>query len=195
MRARLAPEEGFGVVELVVVAAILGVVVASVGSLLMSVQRNEVVQQGRIRNQEDVRLLMVQIAKEIRAANPPLVLGDTTQYANRMEVALGPTGGAKTYVRWDLAGGVLTRSVIAGPQGAVTSTTARLTGVTSVPLFRYFDQAGLEIVAPNPVDDFVNCAVRVQVRLRAAPDPAAPAFEQIQDVEVRNRVPGAIEGC
>jgi hypothetical protein len=90
---------------------------------------------------------------------------------------------------------VLTRSLITGPQGAVTSTTARLAGVSSTPLFRYFDQTGTEIVAPNPVDDFVNCAVRVQVTLRAAPDPTAPAFEHVQDVEVRNRVPGAIEGC
>lgn len=188
-------ESGMTVVELAVVAGLMVTVLAIVSGLLVSLSRNDEVQQARIANQEQVRILLLDLARDIRAANPPLALSDSSQYANRIEVALGRTGGTRTYVRWDLAAGDLTRSVITGPQGTVTATTDRLTGVTSGRLFRYFDQTGAEIVAPDPVDDYVNCAIRVRVDLTAAPDLDAPAFNAVQDVEVRNRLPGGIEGC
>lgn len=185
LRDRLGEQNGSGLLEMTVSAAMIGLVLTSVLGFLASSAVNERFQQGRVANQESVRLVMIEAARDLRNANPLLTLPDAASFATSFEVAVGPTEGPTTYVRWSLLGDEVIRSTLSGPGGTTLSSTVRLSGVDTWSL-RYFDRDGGEITSDDLPGDFVNCTKRVVISVSAGAESDAKAFTEVQDVQLRN---------
>jgi prepilin-type N-terminal cleavage/methylation domain-containing protein len=191
---------GFTVVELTVVILVLGIVTASVYALLNVTRRSERTQEALVNNQEAVRLAMVEMAKDLRSADPLQTLSSVSDYQNGFDASLTPASGSgtDTVVRWRLSGTTLTRSILSGVGGTVTSSKTVLTNVRNisknVPMLRYYNSNGAEITTSSTAADYVNCTIRVHMTITADSDPGPLPFTQNSDVQVRNRLPGGL-GC
>jgi prepilin-type N-terminal cleavage/methylation domain-containing protein len=193
-------EAGFSMIEIMVVVLILGVVLTALFGVLDSMTRNDRRQQALQTNQEGARFAMVQMGQDLRAANPVEPLSTAAAYATEFEAAvLNAAGTSTTYVRWQLSGTTLSRSVLSAPGGTAVSTKTMLSNVENtsqgVTLFRWYDSSGTELTGTdNSPSDFSNCTVRVHISIVAASDPGPLPFSENSDAEVRNRLPGGI-GC
>lgn len=180
-------QSGATLLEMVVSSVVLGVVMTSVLSFISTAASNERFQQARVSNQETVRLVMIEVARDLRNANPLLMLSSSSSYASSVEVAAGPTDGPLTYVRWSLVGDEVVRSILDQPGGTVVSSSVKLSGISNWSL-QYFDHHGAEITASDLPGDFVNCTERVVISTTAKVDGAASAFTEVHDVQLRNHV-------
>jgi prepilin-type N-terminal cleavage/methylation domain-containing protein len=193
-------EAGFSMIEIMVVVLILGIVLTALFGVLDSMTRNDRRQQALQTNQETTRFAMVQMGEDLRAANPLEPLSTTAAYATEFEAAvLNSTGTSTTYVRWQLTGTTLSRSVLSAPGGTAVTTKTMVLNVQNasqgVTLFRWYNSTGTELTsAANTASDFSNCTVRVHISIVAASDPGPLPFSENSDAEVRNRLPGGI-GC
>ena len=108
MRARLqvrraaAAQDGFTLPEMLVVLAIIGIVLAGITQLFMSALKSQKDQTNRTQAQQDARLGLDKLRREIRCAN---ALTTPSGYpASAITITLGsycPTaGGAATTVTW-----------------------------------------------------------------------------------------------
>lgn len=191
-------EGGFTLVELMVVLSILGVVMAICFNVLISVTENEALQQARIQNQEEGRVTMTRLARDIRSANPMFGQATSAVMGTQIDLQLGDAT-APEFIRWKLDDKDLVRQTLASKGGPVVQEHVALAGLynteRSIQLFRYFDDAVQELdTLTETAADIANCAIRVQITMASAPDPIASAFIIQSDVQLRNRLPGGI-GC
>ena len=193
---------GMSVIELMVVTLVLGIVMASLLGLLGSMTANERAQQARVDNQEQVRLVLGELERDLRAANPMVAAASIAESPTTVEMALGPVGGPQSFVRWTLEGTTLSRSVLIGEGSAPSSTKTMLTNVRNaergVVLLRYFSHPGVELAttgaAAVTAGDVANCTILVKIALASDPDPRAKPFVVESGAEIRNRLPGGL-GC
>ena len=188
-------ESGFTVIELSVVAVVLLVVTVSLFQMLDSLTRNERVQQAVVTNQERVRLAMIEIGRDIRAANPSLnPLTAAADYPTMIEMSHGPVGGTQKHIRWKLTGTNLTRSVLPAPNGVPTSTRTVLTNVRNIAdglaLFRHYRPSGALIDPVLQAGEIPSCTLRVKVAIKSDVDPGPAPFLDESDFELRNLLPG-----
>jgi type II secretory pathway component PulJ len=195
-------QAGFSILEVLITTLMLGLFTMSIFSVLTSTSRNEKLQESMVGNQELVRFGMIQIARDLRSANPVEPLTTIGAYATQVELALGASSGTQTYVRWWLADKVLYRGKLTAPGGTVTSTQTVLTNVEnavqSTILFKYYNASGGELATsgttPAAVGDITNCAIRVHISIASDAFPGPVPFTEQSDVELRNRLPGG-PGC
>ncbi len=193
-------ESGTTVLEVSITSAILLVVLAAFLGILQSLTRTERRVQALVANEQNVRFVMSEIARDLRSANPMLPLTSVDLYRDKVELALGPSAGTPTYVRWSYDSGsqTLTRSTLSAPGGSVLSTRSRLTKVrnsdSGTPLFGYFGQSATDLLAAGNAADVANCALRVRVTVLSDSEPGPLPFREERDVEIRNRLPGGV-GC
>jgi Tfp pilus assembly protein PilV len=196
-------ESGMSMIELMVTVALLMVVTGVLLGSVDNLTATESNAQSRTNNQDEIRQVIYEMAKDVRASNPMVALGGdsngyATDYANRMQIAQGPAQGTQTWVEWKYAGGVITRSNMSGPNGNVLSSGTKLRGMSnnaSTPLFRYYRSATTEMdPAATLAYDIANCTIRVVITIQAAPTGRGVPVAVTQSVELRNRVPGGL-GC
>jgi hypothetical protein len=195
-------EAGMTVAEMMVVVLILGIVVATLFSVLQSVMANERVQQAKVNNQERVRFVLGQLTRDLRSANPLLSPATTAAGATGVEMAMGASTGTQTYVRWTLSGTTLTRVVSATAGGTATTSKVMLTNVRNasrgITLFRYYRSSTVEMALTGAsavaAGDIGNCTIRVRVAVASDSDPGPAPFLEETDAEIRNRLPGGL-GC
>jgi prepilin-type N-terminal cleavage/methylation domain-containing protein len=115
VRARLAAEEGFTLVELLMTMVILLIVVASLSSVLVSATHTEVDANNRFQAQEQARTGLAQLTRELHCASAVTqttgaALTTGTSY-NAITAALPSTcstsGGTALYVTWCTAASTL----------------------------------------------------------------------------------------
>jgi prepilin-type N-terminal cleavage/methylation domain-containing protein len=184
-------ERGFTVIELSIVLAISGLLMASLLGMLTSQTNAERRVTALAGNQEQVRLALVEIQQDLRSAEPLVPLTDASKYPQMMEIVhVGFDDDVVTHLRWrlDATAHELVREVLDG-NGAVARTTFRLRGVTGNTVFRYFDANGNELL-PAGLADVANCSIRVRVKIEAAPQPGPQPLDNWSDVQLRNRLPG-----
>jgi prepilin-type N-terminal cleavage/methylation domain-containing protein len=197
---RAQDERGVTLIELMVVLTLLSLVLVSFYGALNSLMNNTGRQQALVTNQESVRFALLDMTRDIRAANPLSTLSPPTAYPGELEATVLPASGSTPlYVRWQLSGTTLTRSLLNGPGGSVVSTKTVLTNVknaaTGTSLFRYFNSSNAELLpTTNAAGDFSNCTVRVHISVSAAVGTGPAPFTVDSDAEIRNRLPGGI-GC
>ena len=191
-------ERGFTVVEVVVVMSVMAIASAAVLGMATSLTRNERTQQALVTNQESTRFALFDLGRDLRSATDVGVLASPVTYQTRVDAAIVTPAGAASYVRWQLSGKSLTRSVLTGLGGSVVSTKTVLTNVENASqgttLFRYFKSSGTELTTSNAAGDFANCTIRVKVTVSSDASPGPLPFTEESDIELRNRLPGGI-GC
>lgn len=196
--------EGFTLMEVTVTGLIMMIVLGALFGVLESGTKVESRTHAMINSQEDVRLAMGAVLRDLRAADPLLPLPSVGTYASSFELRHGETS-SPVYIRWsvDPTTSTLLRHVLDGPGGTPTATTYRLERVRNldaagpVTTFRYYNSEGTELTPANATArDFANCSIRVSVTIKADTDPAPglQPFGLTSDAELRNRLPGGV-GC
>lgn len=192
-----ADERGFTVVELMVTLLVMSLVLAGSMSMFHGLLQNDRYQTALVSNQENVRRAMVDVARDVRGANPLLPLTTMAAYDTSIQMAVGQAA-SPTRIRWELVGSTLYRRTLDASLN-VTSSRVVLKGVdnsTSLPMFKLYDEAGnrLDTTLTNSPADVARCAVRVVITLHAADDPVGAVFTESSAAELRNQIPGGV-GC
>lgn len=193
-------EAGFTLVELAVVMLVMSIVMGGFYSVLTSLMSNTQRQQALVSDQEQVRFALLDMTRELRGANPLEPLSSVASYPTQVDAAVLPAAGATPiYVRWQLSGTNLIRSVLTAPGGNVVSSKTVLANVKNtsagISLFRYYTSANAELLpTANTAGDFTNCTIRIHISVIAAVVAGPAPFTTDTDAEIRNRLPGGI-GC
>ena len=197
LRRRRRSDSGSSLTEMMVVILVLAVVMLSISQVLASLTKNEDLQQAKVANQERVRLTMLEMAREIRSANPILPLPTYEQYQNQIDVAVGSLVQGQQYIRWRLEGETLVKEDLASAVGPVNDSRIVLRNVRNstlgIQLFRYYKSNDSEVIGNVPAD-YANCTIRVRISIASDSEPGPIPFEENSDVEIRNRIPGGL-GC
>jgi prepilin-type N-terminal cleavage/methylation domain-containing protein len=135
IRARLAGEGGFTLVELIVTMAILLIVVASLSAVLVSATRTQVDANNRFQAQEQARTGLAQLTREMHCASSVTVTTSTgtavlagtsgSRIAATVPSTCATSGGVNLFVTWCTAGSALKTGDFA---------LYRVTSTTSAPL-------------------------------------------------------------
>ena len=202
--ARAISEAGFTLAEMAVSLMLLSMVLVAVFSLLDSQTRAERRASALVNSQEDVRIAVQTIGRDLRAADPLLANLATVNRAYQLNLQIGdPAAGPVTTVRWalDPATGDLHRQTLSAPNGTVTATTYTLHRVhnadagVQLPLFRYYNSSDNELNTQNAtVADVASCTIRVHILVQADSNPGPAPFTVETDAQLRNRLPGGV-GC
>ena len=182
-------EDGFTMIELVIVALISSLLLGSILGILDGQTRAERRVSAIADNQELVRQALVTMQRDLRSAEAIVAPTDTSTASRRVDlVHVDFDSGARSHLRWrvDAAAGELVREAVA-PSGSV-ATTYRLTGVEPTSSFRYFAADGRELSTGNGTAwTLAACTARVRVQLGAAPTAGPAPLAVTSDVELRNR--------
>ena len=210
-RRRSRGEDGFTVIETVVASAVLLVVLAIFFGALVSLTNTENRAENLVNNEQNVRFELTQMARDLRAGNPMVMLASQSTYANQVEVMLGPVGGTQSVFRWYYDTNpasptyeTLTRQVMsdASPTATVVSSGTVLRRVrnveSSTPLFAYYGYHNgqqVDLMAGSfSAFDISNCSIRVSMLVISDSNPGPLPFRASEDVELRNQLPGGV-GC
>jgi type II secretory pathway component PulJ len=182
-RARDAPRVHLA--ELLVAAALLGLVLAAIVGLLTVGQQASAIAAGRVEAQQSARFALQRMAREIRTAGhgggafAAIAVAEPERLVLQVDVnGDGLIAGRGETVTWRLAGTVLRRDAGGGAQPVIN-------GVRAL-RFTYRDADGRE----TAVADDVRAVV---IALTAAPDHSAPgriadvAAAVTTQVRLRNR--------
>ncbi len=85
--------------EVTIVSALLLLVLAAFLGTLQSLTAGEKRASALIDNEQDVRFVLLDLAKDVRASNPMNVFATKTRYATEVQMEIG-TSASKTVVRW-----------------------------------------------------------------------------------------------
>ena len=207
---RRCHEQGFTLVEVTVAAALMLAVVGMFLDALAGVTHAQVRVNALVTNEQTVRFALDQLQRDLRAANPVDVDATTSAYPDQVQIELGPNPGARSYIRWVYETGpgsaqplALVRQIVSGPDptATVVSQEVFVTGVQNASagsrVFTYFDAAGNDLVAANSATpaNVADCVIRIGIRIQAESLPGPAPFSESMSVELRNRLPGGIEGC
>ena len=201
-------EDGFTVVEVMITSVLLLVVTTMIFEGMISLQRAGHRVQALVNNEQDVRFVVTQMVRDIRAANPLVAFsGTATDYKTRAEMMIGPANGTQQRVRWvyDTTVGsptyqTLRRQVVSADGATVLSSITRLSHVRNnvrtpaVDVFNYVSQSGTDLVVAGNGNDVGNCAINVEVVITADSNPGPEPFTVRSNAELRNRLPGGV-GC
>ncbi|HYZ18576.1 MAG TPA: type II secretion system protein [Gaiellaceae bacterium] len=104
LRRRLRAERGYTLVELVTVMAILGVVVGALTTLFVRAMNAEVDANRRFRAQQDARVAVDRMRREIHCSSAITPTGVSTSISVTLPAQCPSAGGSQTTVTYDLAG-------------------------------------------------------------------------------------------
>jgi prepilin-type N-terminal cleavage/methylation domain-containing protein len=165
-------DDGVGLIELLVVVALLAVVGGIVSSGLVSGMRTTRQAQDRVDANAQLQRAAERISREIRAADPLLVAEP-----NRIEARVRRGGGTPTYVARVV--GTDLRDGMGGVQTPVVRNVA-----TGTPVFRYFTAAGAEITTVTSTNLPTISRVTITI-VRTLPE--QPPIRVQTAVTLRNR--------
>lgn len=189
-------DAGFTVVELSIAMLIMSIVMVSLAGLLQSQSSAERRLSSLADNQEEARLALVELQRDLRSAEPLVALETSAMYATQVRlVHVDFATEARSMFQWrlDTTTHELVREELNATGTAVTATTYRLRGVADTVAFRYFEQSGLELqpAVANP-SVISECTIRMRITLHAGPTKGPAPTLVDSDVELRNRLPGSL---
>ncbi|HEX2851535.1 MAG TPA: type II secretion system protein [Acidimicrobiales bacterium] len=194
-RPAAGDEAGFTLVELSITMMLAAIISVSILGVLFSQTNVEKRMQRLSDDQIALRDALIEIGRDVRSADPLLSLPDITAYKTQIRVTIKDVGSDTTRnVQWrlDTATATLVREELDG-SGNVTGTSYRVAGVVATqPIFTYYRSIGTAytldplVETPNTVS---LCAVKVHVRLEAAPTSGPAPIAVESDIQLRNRVP------
>ncbi|HUC14981.1 MAG TPA: hypothetical protein VMS00_11070 [Acidimicrobiales bacterium] len=202
---------GFTLLELTLAMGLFLVIIAAFVSFISPAMKGSNVAEALVTNEQAVSLVLLQMEKDIRAANPLDVFDPTacytytyTTYDDQIQVQLGPNGGTQQTVLWVYSptNDTLKRELISGTgcNPTVLSTTDVVPNILngSTPVFTYFDDTQTNLVVPGNAStpDYIgDCAVQIGIDLTGQASNSARPFTEQVNVQIRDRLPGGMPGC
>jgi prepilin-type N-terminal cleavage/methylation domain-containing protein len=186
-------EEGFTLIELVIVLLIMTIVIVVATGALISLSQTTNRGSAMITDEQQASTVITQLAKDIRSAHTISIPTGATASNQVILQDNNPTGGF-TSVQWiySQGGATLTRQV-QNAQGVYQNQGAALTEVansSTQPIFRYFNVAGTDISSSiNPT--IGKCTTRIRVDLVVSPQPGTTGvsnFEERADVAITDQL-------
>jgi prepilin-type N-terminal cleavage/methylation domain-containing protein len=176
--ARLRDESGFTLTEMLVVLVILGVVVGALAQLFTSAIKTEADQTRRFQAQQNGRLALDSLRREIHCAN---AVSPTTGFpVTSITITLGSycttTGGALTTVRWCTTGSGSRYSLVRTTAVSCTGGVRKADYLTTGSVFTGLGLAGGGLKAKLSIDLPVD----------VDPASAAGRYELKDDIVLRN---------
>jgi prepilin-type N-terminal cleavage/methylation domain-containing protein len=101
---RLGREAGYTLIELLLVCAILGTVLASLSVLFLSASSSQIDMNRRFRAQQDARVAVDKMRREIHCSDQITPAGVSTAITVRLPAQCPSAGGALTNVTYDVVG-------------------------------------------------------------------------------------------
>jgi prepilin-type N-terminal cleavage/methylation domain-containing protein len=183
-------ESGFTLLEILVTMVVMSLVMVAALTMLVGMVRNEDRQSANANVATISRETTELLARDLRQSNPLLAPSTDLNKSREAVIQIDDGAGFSELVRYriDTLTTALVREVLDPATSAVVSTQILVASTANdadlVPLFRWFDQSGIEISESEPASR-VECAVRVSVRLHI-PIEDGPARETQFDVSMRN---------
>jgi prepilin-type N-terminal cleavage/methylation domain-containing protein len=183
MRRALAREDGFTLVELMVVLVLLTVVGGVVSSAVMAAGRTQRRQLGQVAALQEAKVALERWTREVRQANPLYEASPTSLAMERTH------GGERRRTRYfvdpaqpaELQVWEERVTLATGAVRTTTRTAVRNLTDTSV-VFRFYEIDGTEIVPPYTAAD----VYRVEIDLRIVPRHGSNPVVLNTDVTLRN---------
>lgn len=196
MRERMSNNRGFTLIELLVALAAGVLVLGAIYSLYASFLRHSTGQDSLIEVQQEARIAVDRLAKEVRVAGCYFVqsrIRTATATTFDFETDLDPDPlQAPWRIRYALAGGELQRSAAqwngaAFPAYSGTGLNQAIASHISALAFAYFDATGAPIA--NPSTQALRDAIRrVDISLTAQTDKPNPATNKIDSIALNTSV-------
>ena len=198
-RNNSARDEGFTLVELMIVLAVMGVVLAIAGGALLSLQNATVRTSAMVNDEQDASTMLAQMARDIRSAHSLTFPSTTTDADFAMILYENQPSSGTTPIEWvyqpptaPAVVGTLSREIL-NSSLAVISTVVELSDVanTSVPVFTYYNLFGASIPtgSSTQLQTIQNCTTAVGVDLLISPSPVGgvSAFTESDEVAITDQ--------
>lgn len=186
-------EGGFTVVELAIVMAMAMLVMSSLLGMLTSQSKATTRLDRFANNQEQVRLAMVAMQKDLRSSERLLELpaGADIRYRVDLERYVDAAAVEPETISWRItADGELVRYLVRSATDLVA--THRLAGTANVErgvaLFTHVRASGTPYATTESARTVADCSVKVQLRLQAAPESGPAPMPLSSAVQLRNRI-------
>ena len=186
-------ESGFTVLELMVVVAIMGIVLAIAGDALFSLTNTTNRHSATVDAEQAASTAIAQTAADIRSAHTIQFPSSTPNPSSQLILNLNnPSGGTMTQVEWvyQASSKTFTREILNPSNGTVLSSRIVATNVTNgaTPALSYFNYHGDNITAADP-GTVANCATRIQLQLLIVPStPGAASITETADAALTDQL-------
>lgn len=198
-------QQGYTLVELLIVLLIMGVVLLSAGTAMISLTRATNRDDGMVTQEQQASSAVSQMVADFRSAHSLSIPSGATA-SNEALLVENQSSGVTTQVEWiytpasGTTKGTLIRYTKSSGGSFVTSG-VRLVGVanpSTKPLLAYYSDSG---VANSTTSSIANCTTRVSIDLVLAPPSSATGvsnFEVTQDVALTDQLailtqPGSVQ--
>jgi prepilin-type N-terminal cleavage/methylation domain-containing protein len=192
-------EDGFTLLELMVVMLIMGVVLLVAGSALISLSTTTNRGSAMVTDEQVASGALAQMGKDIRSAHAITFPSGAvaTDAPNEVVLQENKPGGGTTPVEWIYSptAATLTREVL-NSSGSVVSTgpvVAKVANASTTSLLSYYKDDGSQIVptsgSTTALGKISSCTTRIQVHLFLAPGVSGVAnFEESEDVAITDQL-------
>jgi prepilin-type N-terminal cleavage/methylation domain-containing protein len=174
LRHRLAAEGGYSLVELLTVLVILGTVLGALTGLFVSASRAELDMNERFQAQQNARLALTKMRRDVHCANAAMVTATTNPIGSRVSltmpaVAVGGCGTAQ--VSWCTV-------QLASSRFGLFRATGSTCGTGAVKFAEHLTIGNAFVAAPRSPDSLATLAVDFRVDVKA---PDSRAAYRLQD--------------
>lgn len=183
--------EGFTLLETAVVSAVLLIVLAIAGSVLISMQKVSNATEAKVASEQFASTELQSIAGDVRSAHS-LSIPNGSAAGDAIQLTLNnPSGGTPTTVEWlyNTSSSTLMREVI-GSDGSIVSTgtiTHHVANGSSNPVFTFYNDQGQDVSTSSAAYiGACSTAVGIDVMV-ASSEPGVPVFNKSEVVTITDQ--------
>jgi|tagenome__1003787_1003787.scaffolds.fasta_scaffold20984147_5 prepilin-type N-terminal cleavage/methylation domain-containing protein len=187
IRTSLARQDGYSMVEFLVVMVILSIVVGSITTVFVSASKAELDMNRRFQAQQQARLSIDKLRREIHCATAVSPSGISSSITLTIP-AQCPTAGGFTTVRWCV---LAPPGAAAGRYALYRSTAATCTNANGVMWADYLRSTTIFTYRVQSSQSLGNLAVAMQVNTRPV---TSGAFDMSDTIVLRNSTRACISG-
>jgi prepilin-type N-terminal cleavage/methylation domain-containing protein len=189
IRKRLQSEQGYSLVELMTVVAILGIVVGGLTTVFVSASKGELDMNRRFEAQQNARLAMDKLRREIHCATAVSPAGSSSSSITITIPAQCPTAGGYSSIQWCV---LAPPGAWAGRYALYRSTAATCTTSTGVKWADYLTTQSIFTYTAQSSQSLGKLAVALVVNVKR--DSTQGTFNLSDNIVLRNSSRTCITG-
>lgn len=183
-------EEGFSLLELVIVLMLASIVLAVAAGALISLDNATTRHDSAVQEEQAASVVMADMERDIRSASAVSIPADASA-TDQLQLAELNSDGSTTDVLWKYDPTAQTLSRQTASDGSFQPSGDTITKVTNgpdSPVFRYYDSRITEIPAAS-TSQISTCATAVGVDVKvSSPTRGVGSFEETAEVALTNQV-------